>query len=50
MVDSYTIDWENNKLVVTFQDGTKKEYDESIKDQYIADFPERLSDITAIGW
>jgi len=50
MVDSYTIDWENNKLVVTFDDGTTKEYDSSTKDQYAADFPNRLADIVAIGW
>jgi len=50
MVDSYTIDWENNKLVVTFDDGATKEYDQSTKDQYIADFPDRSADIVAIGW
>jgi hypothetical protein len=50
MIDSYTLNFAEQKLIVTFEDGTKKEYDESTKDQYIADYPDRLLDITAMGW
>lgn len=50
MVDSYTIDWEKNKLIVTFEDGTTKEYTQSEKEAYLLDHPGRVADILALGW
>lgn len=39
-----------NKLIVTFEDGTFKEYLPSDKEQYLVDYPERFADIVAMGW
>jgi len=50
MVDSYTLNWAENKLIVTFEDGTIKEYLPSDKEQYLVDYPDRISDIVAMGW
>jgi hypothetical protein len=49
-IDSISFDFTNRKLIVAFENGTTKEYDQSTKDQYIADFPDRSADIVAIGW
>jgi len=43
MVDSYTLNWAENKLIVTFEDGTIKEYLPSDKEQYLVDYPDRIS-------
>jgi hypothetical protein len=50
MVDSYTLNWKENKLIVIFEDGTMKEYAQLEKDQYVADYPDRVADIVAMGW
>ena len=50
MVDSYTLNWEENKLVVAFDNGTIKEYTQVNCDQYIADYPDRIADVMAMGW
>ena len=50
MIDSITFNTADSKLVVTYQDGTGKEYTEATKDQYLADYPERAADIVAMGW
>jgi len=39
-----------NKLIVTFEDGTTKEYAQADKDQYLADYPDRVADVVAMGW
>lgn len=50
MVDSYTLNWADNKLIITFEDGTIKEYTQVDKEAYIADYPDRVSDVVAMGW
>lgn len=39
-----------HKLIITFDNGTTKEYTQAEKDQYIADFPDRVADVEAMGW
>lgn len=39
-----------NKLIVTFEDGTSKEYLQADKEQYLLDYPDRVADIVAMGW
>ena len=50
MIDSITFNTADYKLIVTFEDGTSKEYAEVTKDQYLADYPDRAADIVAMGW
>jgi len=50
MVDSYTLNWAENKLIVTFTDGTTKEYTQADKDQYVLDYPDRVADVVGMGW
>ena len=50
MIDSYTLNWAENKLIVTFQDGTTKEYTQADKDKYLSDYPSRAADVVAKGW
>lgn len=50
MVESYTLNWVENKLIVTFIDGVTKEYAQSEKDQYLADYPDRIADVIAMKW
>lgn len=48
MVDSYTLNWAENKLTVTYQDGTSKDYTD--RASYLADHPDRAADCDAMGW
>ena len=50
MVESITFNTEQNKLVVTFENGTTKEYTQADKDAYLADYPDRVADVVAMGW
>lgn len=50
MVDSITFNTAESKLVVTYEDSTSKEYTEVTKDEYLADYPDRVADIVAMGW
>ena len=50
MIDSYTLNFAEQKLVITFDDETIKEYTQADKEQYIADYPERSADVIAMGW
>ncbi len=50
MVVSYTLNWAENKLVVTFEDGATKEYTQSDKEVYLLDYPDRAADIVAMNW
>lgn len=50
MYTSITTDFANNKIIVTFEDGTMKEYEQSNKDQYLIDCPDRAADIVAMNW
>jgi hypothetical protein len=49
-LESITYDTENNKLIVTFDDETIKEYTEADKDKYLDDYPDRNADLIAMGW
>lgn len=50
MIDSYTLNWAENKLIVTFEDGTTQEYAQADKEQYLAAYPDRAADVVAMGW
>ncbi len=50
MIESITFNTEQNKLVVAFEDGTTKEYTQADKDAYLADYPDRVADVVAMGW
>lgn len=50
MVDSFTLELISNKLIVTFEDGTTKEYTQADKEQYLSDYPDRAADVVAMGW
>jgi hypothetical protein len=50
MIESITFNTEQNKLIVTFENGTIKEYQSTDKMQYLSDFPDRASDIIAMNW
>jgi hypothetical protein len=50
MIDSYTLNWAEQKLVVTFENGTTKEYTQADVAQYFADYPDRVSDVISMGW
>lgn len=47
-VESITFHTANNKLIVTYKDGTSKEYTD--RASYVADFPDRAADCDAMGW
>ena len=49
-IESIMYDTENNKLIVTFDDETFKEYLQSDKDKYLNDYPDRNADLIAMGW
>jgi hypothetical protein len=48
MIESITFNTAENKLIVTLEDGTTKEYTQA--DEYIADHPTRVADAVAMGW
>jgi hypothetical protein len=50
MIEKITFHTEQNKLIVTFDDGTFKEYLQSDKDKYLNDYPDRNADLIAMGW
>jgi len=45
-----TFNTAENKLIVTLEDGTSKEYLPSDKEQYLLDYPDRVADVVAMGW
>lgn len=45
-----TFNTSENKLIVTFEDGTSKEYLQADKEQYLSDYPDRAADVVAMGW
>lgn len=47
---SITFNTAENKLVVSYDDGTNYEYTEATKSQYLADYPDRMADVAAMGW
>jgi len=48
MRDSITFDTSNDKIIVTLEDGTSTEY--ATAASYLADWPDREVDCTAMGW
>ena len=50
MVELIMFNYAENKLVITFEDATTREYLMVDKDQYLIDFPDRAADIEAMGW
>jgi len=49
-IESITFNTGENKLVVTFEDDTIKEYEAADANQYLVDYPDRIADIIAMGW
>ena len=49
-MNSITFNTTENKLIVTFEDGTTKEYLQADKEQYLADYPDRAADVAAMNW
>ena len=49
-MNSITFNTEESKLIVTFEDGTTKEYTQADKEQYLADYPDRAADVAAMNW
>jgi len=49
-MNSITFNTEESKLIVTFEDGTTKEYTQADKEQYLADYPDRAADVVAMNW
>jgi hypothetical protein len=45
-----TFNTTENKLIVTLDDKTLKEYLPLDKEQYLLDYPDRVADIVAMGW
>lgn len=45
-----TFNTAENKLVVTLEDGTTKEYIQADKELYLKNHPDRAADIVAMGW
>lgn len=39
-----------HKLIITFEDGTTKEYLQADKEQYLTDYPDRAADVAAMNW
>ncbi len=50
MIDSYTLNFAENKLIVAFEDGTTQEYTQADKEQYLSAYPDRAADVVAMGW
>jgi len=50
MIDSITFNTAEDKIIITFEDATTREYLRPDKDQYIIDFPDRAADVEAMGW
>jgi hypothetical protein len=50
MIDSITFNTAEDKLIVTFEDGTSIEYTQEDKDTYLTDYPDRAADVVAMGW
>ena len=48
MVDTITFNTAENKLTVTLDDGTSKDYFDT--NSYITDYPDRVADTIAMGW
>ena len=50
MVESVTFMYNEKIIIITLEGEEPKEYTESMKDQYLLDFPDRADDVIAIGW
>lgn len=50
MIESITFNTQDAKIIITFDDGTTREYTQADKDQYLANYPDRAADVAAMGW
>lgn len=50
MTESITFNTAESKIVVMLDDGSTKEYTQAAKEQYIADYPDRATDVDGMGW
>lgn len=50
MVESVKFLYDEKIIIITLEGEEPKEYTESMKDQYLLDFPDRAEDVIAIGW
>lgn len=50
MIESITFDSANNKLIVELDDGTVTTYTNADTTAYLTQFPERETDLIAMGW
>ena len=48
MIESITFNTAEDKLIVTLDDGTSKDYTDA--EMYLADHPDREADVVAMGW
>lgn len=49
-MNSITFNTDESKLIITFEDGSTKEYTQADKDAYLSDYPDRVGDVEAMGW
>lgn len=47
-IESITFNTAESKITVSYQDGTSKDYIDSVT--YCLDHPDRVSDVVAMGW
>lgn len=50
MIESITFDSANNRLIVELDDGTVTTYTNADTTAYLTQFPERETDLIAMGW
>ena len=47
-MEALTFNYKDKILIVTLEDGTKKEYNDAAS--YLEDLPDRVADCKAVGW
>ena len=50
MIDYVKFDTTNNVIIVGYADGTTSTYTQAMVAEYLETFPDRASDIKAMGW
>jgi len=49
-MQSITFNTVENKIIIELDDSSSVEYTKGNKEQYLSDYPDRESDIVAMGW
>ena len=49
-MQSITFNTVENKIIIELDDSSFVEYTQENKEQYLSDYPDRASDIVAMGW